>query len=150
MGTQVYFSHCQNRSPKNDSHVVLVETRYYLLVSHSTHPKYVMGFLNMQILHYNNDFEIEKMCLRNWCALGKHLGSDLTSKKQRKHSSPLCLFLFKSILRHANFRFYILAEAHKTNRRNHSNNGLECFSCFFLVARSALHLTVFPSVARRS
>ena len=30
---------------------------------------YRMGFLYMQILHYNNDFEIDKMCLRNWCAL---------------------------------------------------------------------------------
>ena len=29
---------------------------------------YFLGFLYMQILHYNNDFEIDKMCLRNWCA----------------------------------------------------------------------------------
>ena len=49
----------------------------------------------MQILHYNNDFEIEKMCLRNWCALGKHLGSDHTSKKNngniRVHYVCFCL-----------------------------------------------------------
>ena len=30
--------------------------------------RYFLGFLYMQILHYNNDFEIDKMCLRNWCA----------------------------------------------------------------------------------
>ena len=32
------------------------------------YPGYIIGFLYMQILHYNNDFEIDKMCLRNWCA----------------------------------------------------------------------------------
>ena len=33
-----------------------------------TYGRYFLGFLYMQILHYNNDFEIYKMCLRNWCA----------------------------------------------------------------------------------
>ena len=43
---------------------------------------YRMGFLYMQILHYNNDFEIDKMCLRNWCALGKQLHLCIPSEKQ--------------------------------------------------------------------
>ena len=46
------------------------------------YPRYIMGFLYMQILHYNNDFEIVKMCLSNWCALGKQLDLGIPSEKQ--------------------------------------------------------------------
>ena len=38
-------------------------------ITQLTYGGYFLGFLYMQILHYNNDFEIDKMCLRNWCAL---------------------------------------------------------------------------------
>ena len=34
-------------------------------------PIYIRNPFLEQILHYNNDFEIDNMCLRNWCALGK-------------------------------------------------------------------------------
>ena len=46
----------------------------------------------MQILHYNNDFEIDKMCLRNWCALENNYTCCIPSGKviwKLKHSRKL-------------------------------------------------------------
>ena len=34
-----------------------------------SNPKYLRNSFLEKIFHYNNDFEIDKMCLRNSCAL---------------------------------------------------------------------------------
>ena len=44
-----------------------------LVQSNCLYPRYIRNPFLEQILHYNNDFEIHKMCLRNWCTLGKQL-----------------------------------------------------------------------------